>query len=202
MNELSVLALRAMPDEQAALRVDSLIRGLEAQWKMSFAQRGYLMLECEERELWKHLFDSSGNPYGSFGQWICDAAPFSRADCYQALRTVKDLPDVPRHELEQIPRCNLMELRKLSTAVRAQPEVIEAAKTMPQKSFIGRLQAGFPEQHLEQTRSMTFRFTESQHAVVEQALEFALRADGGTREQVVEGWAVSSMQGGDSGEQT
>lgn len=152
--ELSLIHIRAMPEEQAATLLDGRLRALESIWKRSFAERGLILIEMQERKLWRFLVTSDGLQYGSFEAWVVAAAPQSRSDCFAAMRVIRELKDVPVAELSQMPRCNLSLMQGLSSGVRQQPEVIEAAKTLPEREFVAKIQADFPAQHIESRQAV------------------------------------------------
>ncbi|MGD0859303.1 MAG: hypothetical protein ABR912_08280 [Terracidiphilus sp.] len=141
------LALRVngMGDEEAALVLDARMCILEDQWKRSFVERGLILLEFEERDLWSLLKDpDTDQPYPSLRKWIKRIAPASFRDCYAALAAVKELRDMRVEDLLLIPRCNIEQLKLMSPTDRAREieiedgkrvSVISAAQTMKQKEF-------------------------------------------------------------------
>lgn len=197
ITEATLINLRNMPDEIAAVALDGRLRALEIQWKRSFLERGLLLLEMEQRQLWRKLTDPhTQEPYSSLEKWICSAAPQSRSDAYAALRAVKELRDIPRQSLEAIPRCNVAILQALSTAVRNEPEVLKAAKDLPEREFIRKIQKDWPEQHIEERRMLHMNPTKTASTVIERAIKLAMQVEGlTTREQVLEMWATEYLQG-------
>ena len=70
------LRINGMGDEEAALVLDARMCILEDQWKRSFVERGLILLEFEERNLWSLLTDPDTNqPYPSLRKWIKRIAP-------------------------------------------------------------------------------------------------------------------------------
>ncbi|MDR5727521.1 MAG: hypothetical protein RB191_08850 [Terriglobia bacterium] len=174
VTELALIQLRSMPDWEAADILDSRLRVLETQYKKGFVERGLILVEMQERELWKRLRNQDGNPYTSFERWVCGSAPYSRRDCFAAMAAVKELRDIPTAQLAEVPRCNLALLAQLSTGVRAQPDVIEDAKTLSEKEFRAKIAVTFPNQHIEAQSKL------------EQALELAMRLEGLTSRRAAE----------------
>jgi hypothetical protein len=139
------LGIAGMRDEDAARTLDAMMRGLEEAWKRNFVSRGLILLEFEERELWRLIQDqTTGEFYSSMDKWIKRAAPNSFGDCYQALKAVKQLRDIPIDALNAMPRCNIEVLRSLPAENRSAEletvdgeriSVIAAAQTMSKKGF-------------------------------------------------------------------
>lgn len=195
VTEASLIALRSMPDEIAAVALDGQMRTLEAIWRRSFLARGLILLEMEQRMLWKHLTDpATGEPYKSLGVWIITAAPQSRSGAYAALSAVKELRDIPREHLEGVSRCNVSVLQALSTAVRNDPAVLRAARDLPEREFIRKIQKDWPSQHIEERKMLHMNPVKSASIVIEQGIRKAMEVEGlTTREQVLELWACNYL---------
>lgn len=143
-------AVKRMASPEAASILDGALRALDGLSKRIFIERGLILYEVESRRLWEHLTDpTTGAPYRSFEKWVVTAADYSRRDCFYALAAAKELKDIPVRDLSQMPRCNIALLQTLSSGVRQRPEVIEAAKKLPEKEFVAKVQESFPEQHIE-----------------------------------------------------
>lgn len=197
ITESSLVHLRSIPDEQAAIALDGRLRALEALWRRSFVERGLILIEMKQRLLWQHLDDpTTGVPYTSLERWILTAAPQSRADCYAAMRAVEELRDVPREQLAEIPRCNVHILQALSSQVRREPEVIKAATSLSQREFVAKLEKEYPLQHIESRRTLHMHPTKGASEVIEQAIQRASDMEGcTTREESLECIAVYYLQG-------
>jgi len=161
-----------MAPTEAATAMDGALRALDGLSKRIFIERGLILLEVESRRLWEHLADADGVPYRSFEQWVCSAADYSRRDCFYALAAAKELRDIPVRELSQMTRSNIEVMKTLSTGVRQKPEVIEAAKNLPEKEFVAKVQADYPEQHLE-SRQPVVMASAGASAKIDQAIEMA-----------------------------
>lgn len=166
ITELTLVQLRGLPDWEAADVLDHRLRVLEVQYKRGFIERGIVLLEMQQRELWKHVRDQDGNPYTSFERWVVGSAPYSRRDCFAALAAVKQLQDVPREQLAEVPRCNIEVLKQLSPAVRAEPEVMERARSLSEREFRASIGVTHPEQCIEPK------------SLMEQAIEMAMGLEG------------------------
>jgi len=84
---------------------------------------------------------------------------------------VKELQDVPKSDLLEIPRMNLEVLKSVSTSVRSQPEVLEAAKTLSEAEFVAHLQVTQPTQHIEATKRLVLTYPAGDLSVIEAALD-------------------------------
>jgi hypothetical protein len=141
-------AIGRLPDLEAAKILDARARALERISKSIFAERGLILLEVQERRLWSHLEASGGQSYHSFEHWVAEACDYSRRDCFYSLAAMKELRSIPREDLTQIPRSNLEQLKKVSSSVRLLPQVIQAAKVLPERQFVEALNRDH-SQHLE-----------------------------------------------------
>jgi hypothetical protein len=178
LDDAKIRTLRSMPDAEAATVLDGRLRELERQYKRSFVERGLILLEVEQRELWKHILDAeTQQPYESLDRWICGAATHSRSDCFAALKAVKELRDVPTEKLLDMPRCNVGILQSLSSAVRKKPEVIKAAQEMTAKEFTSTLQEHFPDQHKEQVQAMHLATEKTERNVIDHAIDIAIELE-------------------------
>ena len=132
--------LRSMVAEVAGKRLTGFLRGLDGVEKQVFALRGMAMLIVEERELYRWVLDEEvGDYYVSFDRWMKQELPTSWGYCRDALRAVKELKDMPFEDLLQIKRANLEQLKKVSSSVRILPEVVAAAKSLPEKQFVSQM---------------------------------------------------------------
>jgi hypothetical protein len=135
-------AIKEMDRHEAADAVAAILASLDKAEKQVFAARGMALLLIEELNLWE-------GRASSMGQWIRQVAPNSWSDCYAAMRTVRELlPDVPLDDLKDMKRCNVETIKKLSSTVRRDPKVIEAAKTKPHLEFLAETAKDHPDQHL------------------------------------------------------
>jgi len=143
------LGISGLREEEAAQKLDLRMRELEKQYKRTFVERGLILLEFEERKLWKFIENpKTGKPYPSMEQWIRGAAPYSRRDCFAAKKAVKDLRDIKIQSLLAVPRCNIVALQSLSASDRGGSitngqgktiSVIEAAQIMPEREFLAEI---------------------------------------------------------------
>ena len=159
VTELALVQLRSMPDLDAAAFLDARLRCLEADYKRTFVERGVILIEVQERSLWRLLGD-----YHSFEQYIVTAAPHSRSDCFAAMKACRELRDIPREQLAEIPRCNIEVLQSLSPSVRS--VVIEAAKDLSESKFRKKMLAEYPDQHIQNRRRLVFNLDLSDYDMV------------------------------------
>jgi hypothetical protein len=171
ITELSLVGLRCLPDVDAAVLLDARLRALEADYKRSFVERGIILIEVQERALWRSLCALDGTPYRSFEAYICHAAPHSRSDCFAAMRAVKELRDIPREQLAEIPRSNIGLLQQLSGSVRADPEVIAAAQALPEREFREHIRSSWPGQHIEGKRRLILTLSDGDYQMACEVLD-------------------------------
>ena len=143
------LSIKLQAPEVAAVSLKAILTAYDPIEKQVFALRGMAMLLIEERELFRYSIDPEvGDNYVSFDRWLKDTCPNSWSYCRDALRAVKELKaEIPFADMLEIKRCNIELLKNVSSGVRALPEVIAAAKKMPEKDFVAEMNKR--GQHLE-----------------------------------------------------
>lgn len=168
--------IRSEHPQVAAARLGAILRDLEHSEKRIFATRGMAMLLIEERQLWEQFTDPEvDQPYASFDRWMKVTLPNSWGYCRDALRAVKELKDLPFEDLLQIKRVNLEQLKKVSSSVRLLPEVVDAAKTLPEKQFVEKMNQEH-SQHLE-TRAPVVMADSGDVEEFEQAILMAMACE-------------------------
>lgn len=182
----------ALPDPEAA----EALNGRFAAWarldklqERSFAERGLIIREFERRHLWRHLTDpDTGRVFPHLTAWLsCSDFLGCRRTNFAAKRTLGMLEDVPAAKLIDIPKGNLQTLAQLSTAVRNQPEVLEAARSLSRDKFEAKVEVDHPEQHIEGSKPMRFNFGRSHAKTIEKWIAHAIEHDiAGTREEAIE----------------
>lgn len=164
-----------LPDDEAAIQADQRLSELETAYRRNFVERGILLLTCRQRRLWTLIVDPvTALPFHSFEAWVVRRTNHSRSDCYAALRAVEELKDIPAEELADIPRTNIEELRKLSTAVRRDPQVLEAARSQSKDGFLAHIEKNHPDQHPERTKELAIKCPRSQYDAITAALDVAM----------------------------
>lgn len=153
---------------------------------------GLMADTVEKKELWRSRIDpSDGFPCRSFGRWA-HLSPYPYATLYAAKADVQALSDVPADDLAQIPQSNFRTLKQLSTAVRRDPQVLQAAKGKSE-GFIAHVKEHFPDQHVERDSMFKVPLSETQMADVEEALVKAMQRGCESRSEVVWMWAVREL---------
>ena len=143
------LALKLLAPEVAAVGLSAILKRLDSIEEQAFALRGEAMFLIEERNLFRYILDEEvGDYYQSFDKWIKDTLPRSWGYCRDALRARKELRDIPFDDFGHMKRCNIEKLKEVSSSVRLLPEVIQAAKTLPEKQFVEKMNKEH-SQHLE-----------------------------------------------------
>ena len=186
--------LREMVAEVAGKRLTGFLRGLDGVEKQVFAWRGMAMLIVEERELYRWVLDDQvGDYYTSFDRWMKQELPTSWGYCRDALRAVKELKDMPFEDLLQIKRANIEQLKKVSSSVRILPEVVAAAKSLPEKAFVSQMNTSF-DQHLECKQPVVMASTDDCDEF-ETAISIAIAVEGcASRGEAIKAISLSYIQ--------
>lgn len=151
------------PKERATAR-DNFVRAFDEQFS-NWAAIAKCCVDVERDEDWKEL------GFATYNKWLADAAPRSKSYLYLVIGRYKELaPDIPDAELQEIPLGSAGILKQLSPAVRRQSKIRQAAKSKPSE-LRQILRDTQPEQHIETLDVRPFRFTESQAALHDEALE-------------------------------
>lgn len=163
------------------------LQRIDNEVKFNYARVGIICRDVKNRLLWQRRIDpSTGEPFRSMAKWVRAACPWSYATTYAALRDVEELKDIPEEVLAQIPASNFPIVKQLSTAVRSDPVVIEAAQTKPTDEFIEQIKESHPEQHFETKTLLRFQMEESAAKVVEDVLRVAMGRGAATRSEALE----------------
>ena len=180
----------SLPDPEAAALISAEVADWDRSEPLRYAALGLMALAVEKRMLWRHVPGCT-----SFATWVRSCAPKGYSTVYSALRDCEALADVPPADLAQIPHESFPAMKHLSTGVRKRPEVLRAAKA-GREALVQHIQKHHTDQHLEATEDLRLHPTSTQKAIILQAIEAAIqRGDGSTKEEVIEGWAVESLQG-------
>lgn len=160
-----------LPDAEAAEAITNHVKQWDADEPLRYASLGLMMLAVIERQLWKLTTDPvDGFPCRSFARWVRLCAPNGYSTCYAALKDVQDLPDVPPADLAQIPQSNFRTMKQLSTAVRRDPDVLQAAKG---RGLAGYINANHPDQHITDRKAVNVLVDDAEmvYSVLDQAVE-------------------------------
>jgi hypothetical protein len=193
----TILELRTGDDLDAADRLDARVRELESQHKRTFVEMGLILNEMSDRTLFIKIVDKvTGQYFTSFDRWLADAAPISRSGGYAAMKAMRELTDVPVAELQEMPRCNVITMTKLSTKARKDPKIIEAAKECSEEDFAKKIEELHPEQHIENKKPMRLKPVKSARQNIDRALKIAMWVwDLKDREAALEAIASYFMDG-------
>lgn len=160
----------ALPDSEAAVLIANHLLAWDTAQRVAYAQVGLMVLEVERRLLWRHYATEDGLPCTSFNHFLRVCCPFAYATAYAAKRDCEALPDVDAADLAQVAQSNFVTLKQLSTAVRRDPAVLEAARRPGLDKYIAEKHPG---QHIEPRGSLRFAPTANQREDIEQALKHA-----------------------------
>lgn len=187
ITEKDIQNLRDVDDLEAADIFDARIRRLEARHRATFVEMGLILMEVEDRELWKVLINQeTGQYWTSYDRWLCDAAPISRSGGYAAVKAMRSIV-VPISELKEMPRFAVETMARLSPAVQRNPVVIISAKQDSEEEFLDKLEKNFPDQHIESKRSVRLKTDKSARAVFDKAVEAVMVLyEAKTREEAID----------------
>jgi hypothetical protein len=171
----------ALADAEAAESLNAWMAALkrvEAVYEVSYGQRLVIIRHFEERSLWQYLIDpETDQTFPSMTAWLSSGFIGCRRVNFEALRTGKALADVPAGKLLDIPKGSLHTLAQLSTAVRNEPEVLEAARTMKPEEFEEKLEREHPLQHVERRTPMRLTPGRSERRIIDRWIEYAIAHD-------------------------
>jgi hypothetical protein len=189
----------ALPDPEAAEALNTRMAALDQIHRIherSYAERGIIAREFETRHLWAHLIDpETGISFPHLTAWLsCSDFLGCRRTNFEAKADMKELSDVPADKLIDVTKDNIKVLKLLSTSVRNQPDVLEAAKSMPQNEFLAKVEKEHPTQHLEVRRFLRFKPGRSGAKIVEEAIAWALEHDiAGSRDEALVRMAETAL---------
>ena len=179
--------IREMPDTEQAQFFSKRLGELDHASRMSYAELGILAREVDAYLLFQYVIDPETNePFNSFSRWVRVMAPYCYSNVFAALRDVEALKDIPDQHLSQIPASNFPIVKQLSTAVRSDPEVLEAAKTQNTEGLVEHVRANHPEQHIERTKILRVPLDESAMDKVEELFKQAQLRGAKNRSEALE----------------
>jgi hypothetical protein len=180
-----------LPDEDAARELQCRLAGIERVEELherSYAEILVIAGEFDKRKLWQCVENPvSGEPFNSWSAWATAAGPRCRRVMMEAKRDASALSDVPTTSLIGVSKDNIKVLKQLSTKVRNEPQILEAAKTLPADQFIAKIETEKPDQHIESRQWFRAHLERSVFEKAEKLIAFAIesgRAD--TRAEAVE----------------
>lgn len=144
--------------------LDGRVRNIEARFKATWLELSNLCIAMQDGELWRE------GGYDSYGQWLMNAAPMSRAYAYAAVKARQALRDVPEEDLKEIPLGNAITLEQ-TPRNRRNGDLIEKAKRQPPREFRETVEDEIPEAHVELTTVHRFRLTRGAGKVLRSGLD-------------------------------
>ena len=187
----------ALPRPERAQYITEAVSKWAKKYATRFAVLGLMLHDCKSNELWKEIIDDTvGWPFGTFGQWMERCTPSkngeddspSRAMCYAALKAREALLDIPAADYAQIREANVGTLVQLSTAVRRDPAVLEAARGN-NPALIAHVKANWPTQHIEKDTVFRVPLNETQMADMESAITKAMNRGCASRSEAL--WMIA-----------
>jgi hypothetical protein len=180
-------SLLGMADEDSEPILFNRLQQITSTFELGYAEVGLICREVDAYLLWEKRIDpETGQPCASFTRWVRVCCPRSYATVYAAMRDIESLKDIPDQHLSQIPASNFPIVQQLSTAVRAEPDVLEAAKTQNTKGLVEHVRANYPDQHIERTRFLRLPLDESVMEKVEDLFKQAQLRGARNRSEALE----------------
>lgn len=186
--------MELLDDVSAAQRVTARASFIDSQTRSTFMEAGMLADFVERRRLYQCVDNpETGMPCQSQNEWISAFCPFSRSTWFDAKKRWKELADIPAADRVQMPRSNVLVMQSLSTAVRKDPAVIQAAKNMSADAFRQKIETEHPEQCIETQKPMHLKPEKSQAKVIDAAVDRAIQLGAHSREEAFEMMAVEFL---------
>lgn len=188
-----------LDDPEAAVAMNArmaLFEQVQQIHERSYVERGIIIREFEKRQLWKHLIDpETDQAFPHLTAWLsCRDFLGCRRTNFEAKRDLASLADVPAEKLIDVPKGNLKLLVQLSTQVRNDDAVLQAARTLKTDEFEEKIEAEHPHQHVEARRPLRFNPGRNGAKVVEQVIAWALEHDiAGSRDEALVRMAETAL---------
>lgn len=164
-----------LPNEDAEALIYDTIHAWDVATTLSPTQIGMMCRDVNERCLWRFRADPrAGHMCKNFTAWMRVAAPRGYSTAHQYMREVTEyLHDIPDEDLKDVLHENVDTLRQLSTKVRNQTEILDAAKVERADVFVETVRAKCPEQHISRRvpRKFFFEDPEFVDAAIEEAID-------------------------------
>jgi hypothetical protein len=181
-----MVGILALPNAEAEGALFERLRYLDRTTKLAYSEIGFISRTVQQFALHEYRIDpQSGNPC-SFTRWIRLAAPWGYSTAFAAMRDVENLKDIPAEHLAEIPQSNFHILKQLSTAVRSEPGIIEAAKSKSAGELTEQIRKDHPEQHLDTRKMLRVNMDESALEKVEEAIFEAMTRGATSRGEALE----------------
>ena len=158
--------------EEADAAISAILNACEVSQRNIFATLAVTLRIANDREIFKLHVDQYGNPFQSMEMWIKAMYPETYRYARDAFSAAVAMPEVPIEDIAAMKRCNavLLASPEVSSAVRRDPAVIEAAKTSTEKEFREHLNSKH-NQHLERPWTLKITGPESGGKKIEEALD-------------------------------
>lgn len=182
------------PDAEASIYFS--LHSYDEDSRLKYSQIGLMALAVHKRQLYKHRTDpADGFPCSSFARWVRIACPYAFSTVYAAKEDVESLSDVPADVVAQIPQSNFSTMRSLSTAVRRDPQVLEAARGRTEV-LVAHVRQRFPGQHIAVRKPVKVMVDDAEmvYSVLDQAVELHDAIDRGHALEMIAAMARKSWE--------
>ena len=180
---------------EKAIAYDHRVREIDRVVRESWSELAAICIQVRDKELWRLLRPRPDVTFHSFDDWLLDAAPVCRATVYKGMGILSTLAkDLTPEQISGIEIGNAALLAHVSSSVRRDPEVIEAASGgRHSKKLRDVVRTKFPEQHIETIVEKKLHFTSSQWDKIESAYESYQVVDPSASLETFFEWAVSEQ---------
>jgi hypothetical protein len=185
---VSLPEVLALPDPEAAEAVSLRLVALDNVERRAFSERCIIVHAVERRKLWQFLEDpDTGETFANMTAFMsCSYFLGCRRTNFEALRVAKLLEDIPTPKLLDIPKSTLHTMTQLSTAVRNDPEILEAAKTLPPNEFVARIEIEHPNQHVQAKKPLRLNPDRDEREAIDRWVEHCKeKGDAVTTEEAI-----------------
>jgi hypothetical protein len=189
----AMIAILALPNAEAEAALYERLRYLDRTVRLSYSEIGFISKTVQTYLLHEHRTDPQTNKPCSFTRWLRLAAPFGYSTAFAAMKDMEDLRDIPAEHLAEIPQSSFHVLKQLSTAVRAEPTVIEAAKNKSTDDFVEQIRKDHPDQHLESHKMLRVNMEESALVVVKEAIREAEKRGATNQSEALEAICAEAL---------
>jgi hypothetical protein len=174
--------LICLPDPDAATALNERMAALDLIHRVherTYPETGIIAREFERRQLYKYLVDpDTGVPFSTFTAWAsCSNFLACRRIIFESKRDMEMLQDVPADKLIDVPKSTIKVMTQLSTAVRNDPGILDAAKTLSPNKFLEKVEREQPLQHLEMRKPLRLNPGRSEAKIIGAWIDYALNHD-------------------------
>ena len=188
-----MVGILELPDDKAEEILFNRLRHLDRVEKLSYAERGMICRQVQNYMLHEKRTDPETGEPCTFTRWVRLSSPWGYSTVFSAMRDVEALKGIPDEDVAEIPQSNFPVMIQLSTEVRKDPQVLEAAKTQRTEELVEHIREHHPDQKIEHHKLLRFQPEESAVKTIEEALGKAMERGARNRNEALEMVCVEAM---------